>query len=149
MPLVIGLYASIFPMVAYAFFGPSRYLIVGPDTATCLLVGSALTALGVHDPGERATAASALALVAGVGFGLAALARLGFIAHRLSRPILVGYLTGVAATLLVSQIASFTGVHLKSERIIRTIVEIVQRSAEINVPSLVLGVGLFVALRRC
>ena len=148
VPLQVGLYASILPMVAYALFGPSRYLIVGPDTATCLLVASALTSLGMHDPEERAAAASALALIAGVGFGLAAVARLGFIANLLSRPILVGYLTGVAATLLVSQISSFTGVHLRSEGpIFRPIVEIIQRNAEIHGLTLLLGVGLFVVLR--
>lgn len=146
VPLQVGLYASIFPMVAYALFGPSRYLIVGPDTATCLLVGSALTALGLHGPEERAAAASALALIAGVGFGLAAVARLGFIANLLSQPILIGYLTGVAVTLLVSQISAFTGVHIRSEGLFRPIFEIARRSAEVHWLTLGLGAGLFVLL---
>lgn len=55
LPPVFGLYTSIFSMLAYALFGPSRYLIVGPDTATCLLVASALTALGLHYQDQEAT----------------------------------------------------------------------------------------------
>jgi MFS superfamily sulfate permease-like transporter len=78
-------------MVAYAFFGPSRYLVVGPDTATCLLVGSILTTLGCM-PWASAVRPPRPGLVAGVGFGIAAIGRLGFIASLLSRPILVGYL---------------------------------------------------------
>lgn len=147
VPPVVGLYASIFPMVAYAILGPSRYLIVGPDTATCLLVGSALAALGLPSPEERATAASALALAAGLGFALAALARLGFVASLLSRPILVGYLAGVALTLLVSQIPSFTGVKLEAEGLLRPILEIVRRSGEIHLPTLAIAVGFFSLLR--
>lgn len=147
VPPAVGLYASIFPMVAYAFFGPSRYLVVGPDTATCLLVGSILTTLGLHAVGERSAAAAGLALVAGVGFGIAAIGRLGFIASLLSRPILVGYLVGVALTLLVSQIPSFTGVDIQSRGLLRPIVEVFHRSGEVHLLTLALRVGLFVALR--
>lgn len=147
VPPVVGLYASIFPMVAYALFGPSRYLIVGPDTATCLLVGSSLAALGLASPEDRAVAASALALIAGVGFALAAVARLGFVASLLSRPILVGYLGGVALTLLVSQIGSFTGVSLKSHGLLREIAEIIRRAGDIHGLTLAIAAGFFVLLR--
>ena len=147
VPPVYGLYASIVPMLAYALLGPSRYLIVGPDTATCLLVAAALTSLGWHDPHQRIVAASALALIAGVGFGLASLARLGFIANLLSRPILVGYMGGVALTLLISQIRSFTGVRIEAPGLIRPIVELVHRSTEIHWLTAGLAVAFFVALQ--
>ena len=146
LPPVFGLYTSIFSTLAYALFGPSRYLIVGPDTATCLLVATALTALGLHDQDQRIAAASALALIAGVGFGLASLARLGFIANLLSRPILVGYMGGVALTLLISQIPSFTGVHVAAPGLIRPFVELAQRAGEIHGLTVVLAVGFFLAL---
>ena len=147
VPPVYGLYASIFPMLAYALFGPSRFMVVGPDTATCLLVASALTSLGWHDPAQRIVAASGLALIAGIGFGLASLARLGFIANLLSRPILVGYMGGVALTLLVSQISSFTGVPIEVQGLIRPIIEIVRRSAEIHWLTVALAVGFLVAMQ--
>jgi high affinity sulfate transporter 1 len=147
VPPVIGLYASLMPTAAYALFGPSRYLIVGPDTATCLLVASAVTTLGLRDPAQRATAAAALALVAGVGFAVAALLKLGFVANLLSRPILVGYLAGVALTLLVSQIGAFTGVDIQTYGLLRPIAEITRRASEINAPTLALAAGLFLALR--
>ena len=147
VPPVVGLYASIFPMVAYAFFGPSRYLVVGPDTATCLLVASILATLGLHGAADRAAGAAALALVAGVGFAIAAVARLGFVASLLSRPILVGYLFGVALTLLVSQIPSFTGVALQGRGLIGPIVEVLRRANEVHALTLVVGIGLFIALR--
>ena len=147
LPPVYGLYASIFPMLAYALFGPSRFLIVGPDTATCLVVASALTSLGWHDPAERMMAASGLALIAGVGFGLASLARLGIIANLLSRPILVGYMGGVALTLLISQISSFTGVSVEAPGLLRPIVELMRRSAEIHWLTVALAIGLFLAMQ--
>ena len=146
LPPVFGLYTSIFSTLAYALFGPSRYLIVGPDTATCLLVASALTALGLHDQDQRIVAASALALIAGVGFGLASLARLGFIANLLSRPILVGYMGGVALTLLVSQISGFTGVGIATSGLIRPFVELSQRAGEIHGLTVALAVGFSLAL---
>lgn len=146
VPPVYGLYASIFPMLAYALFGPARYLIVGPDTATCLLVASVLTSLGLQDPDQRMAAASALALIAGVAFGLGGLARLGFIARLLSRPILVGYMGGVALSLLISQISSFTGVKIDEPGLIRPIIDIVERSREIHWLTLALAIGFFVAL---
>lgn len=146
VPPVYGLYASIFPMLAYALFGPARYLIVGPDTATCLLVASALTSLGWQDPDQRIVAASALALIAGVAFGLAGVARLGFIAQLLSRPILVGYMAGVALTLLISQISSFTGVNIDAPGLVRPIIAVVQQVENIHVLTLMLAVGFFLAL---
>jgi high affinity sulfate transporter 1 len=147
VPPAVGLYASIFPMVAYAIFGPSRYLIVGPDTATCLLIASALATLGLTSAEDRAVAASALALAVGAGFALAALAKLGFVASLLSRPILVGYLGGVALTLLISQISNFTGVRLLSDGLLNPIVEIVRRGGEIHWLTLAIASGFFVLLR--
>jgi high affinity sulfate transporter 1 len=147
VPPVFGLYASMFSMVGYALFGPSRYLVVGPDTATCLLVASALTALGLQGADQRIAASSALALIAGVGFGLASAARLGFIASLLSRPILVGYMGGVALTLLISQIPNFTGVPIEAPGLIRPVIELVQRRQEIDWLTVALAVGCLLVLQ--
>jgi SulP family sulfate permease len=96
---VVGLYASIAPTLAYGLLGPSRYLIVGPDTATCMLVAATLADLGASGPEARAPVAAGLALLAGIGCLAASALRMGFIANLFSRPVLVGYMTGVAVVL--------------------------------------------------
>ena len=148
VPTEIGLYASIVPTLAYALFGPSsRYLIVGPDTATCLLLAATLTSLGVTAPEQRAEVAAGLTLLMGMGCLVGALLKLGFVANLVSRPVLVGYLAGVSLTLLVSQLPSLTHVDLQSPALFRPIIELVRRSAEIHWPTVTLGLGLLVMLR--
>jgi SulP family sulfate permease len=148
VPTEIGLYASILPTAAYALFGPSsRYLIVGPDTATCLLLGTAVTQLGVVALDERAPVVAGLTLLVGIACLIAALLRLGFISNLISRPVLVGYLAGVAITLVVSQLPSVTHVDVRSPGIVRPFVELIERAAEIHWPTLILAGGLFGLLR--
>lgn len=148
VPSEIGLYACIAPTLAYALFGPSsRYLIIGPDTATCLLLAAAVSQLGVVEPEARAGVAAGLTLMVGLGCLVAAALRLGFIANLVSRPVLVGYLAGVALTLFVSQLSSVTHVGLESPGLLRPFGELVRRSAEIHWPTLVFGLAMFVLLR--
>ena len=148
VPTEVGLYASILPTAAYALFGPSsRYLIVGPDTATCLLLGTAITQLGVVAIDARAPVAAGLSLLVGVGCLVVALLRLGFIANLISRPVLVSYLAGISITLLVSQLSSLTRVDLDSPGIVRPFIELIRRAAQIHWPTMVLAASLFVLLR--
>lgn len=148
VPPEIGLYASILPTLAYALFGPSsRYLIVGPDTATALLLGTTITGLGVVALDARAPAAAGLTLLVGLSCLVASKLRLGFIANLISRPVLVGYLAGVSLTLFVTQLSSITHVSLKSPGLLRPFIELVRKQAEIHWPSLALALGLFVLLR--
>src|SRR5438874_1330474 len=113
VPTEIGLYASVLPTAVYALFGPSsRYLIVGPDTATCMVLGTAVTQLGVVALDARAPVVAGLTLLVGIGCLAAAMLRFGFIANLISRPVLVGYLAGVSLTLLTSQLPSVTHVDL-------------------------------------
>src|SRR5690349_19409177 len=101
LPPQFGLYASIFPTLAYALFGPSsRFLVIGPDTSICLLLGSTVTALGVAGAAERAPVVAGLTLLVGLACLAGSLLRLGFVANLISRPVLVGYLAGVSLTLL-------------------------------------------------
>jgi SulP family sulfate permease len=148
VPPEFGLYASIFPTLAYALFGPSsRYLIVGPDTATCLLLGTTVTQLGVTALDARAPVAAGLTLVVGLACICASLIRFGFIANLISRPVLVGYLAGISVTLFVSQLPSITHVSLRSPGLLRPFIELFWKRAEIHWPSVALAVGLFVVLR--
>jgi high affinity sulfate transporter 1 len=148
VPPEIGLYASIFPTLAYALFGPSsRYLIVGPDTATALLLGTTITGLGVVALDARAPAVAGLTLLVGMACLIASKLRLGFIANLISRPVLVGYLAGVSLTLFVTQLSSITHVEVESPGLLRPFIELVRRHSEIHWPSVALALGLFILLR--
>jgi high affinity sulfate transporter 1 len=147
VPPVVGLYASIAPTLAYALLGPSRYLIVGPDTATCMLVAATLADLGLSGSDARASVAAGLALLVGVGCLAASALRMGFIANLFSRPVLVGYMMGVALLLLLGQASSWTGVPLRASGLIRPLVELIERRAEIHLPTLACAAGLFALIR--
>lgn len=108
---VHGLWAAVPALVVYAFLGTSSRVSVGPESASALLAGSAVAGLaGSASPGHRAAVATALALAVGVVALVAWAARLGFLADLLSRPVLVGYLAGVAVIMVVSQLPNLTGI---------------------------------------
>lgn len=147
LPPVTGLYATIFPLVAYALFGSSRQLVVGPDTAATTVLASALALLSVGTVDERVALAGAFAVFVGVLCLLANRLRLGFIADFLSHPILVGYLCGIALALFAGQIGRFTGMSIAAQGFIRPFAELARRTGEIHGPTLALAAGLFILLR--
>ncbi|WP_256659548.1 SulP family inorganic anion transporter [Pseudomonas sp. H9] len=103
VPAIYGLYATIVPLLAYALFGPSRILVLGPDSALAAIILAVVLPLSGGDPGRAIALASAMALVSGVVCIAAGLLRLGFITELLSKPIRHGYMNGIAFTVLVSQ----------------------------------------------
>jgi MFS superfamily sulfate permease-like transporter len=120
LPPAVGLYASILPLLAYAIFGSSRQLIVGPDAATLTVLAAALSPMLITgSEQQRAVAAAAFAIAVGIMCLLAGIFRLGFIANFLSRPILTGYLCGMSLTLLASQIGRLTSVQPQSSGFLR------------------------------
>jgi sulfate permease, SulP family len=148
LPPVVGLYASILPLIGYAIFGSSRQLIVGPDAATLTILAASLSqASTAGSEQERVIASAAFAVVVGVACLLSGALRLGFIANFLSRPILTGYLCGISLTLLVGQIGRLTTVPLQSKGLVRPLIELSGRLAQIHKPTLVVGVGMFALLR--
>jgi sulfate permease, SulP family len=147
LPPATGLYATIFPLVAYAFFGSSRQLIVGPDTAACTVLASSLIQLGADTTDQRVALATSFAVLVGVLCLLAARLRLGFIANFLSRPILVGYLCGIALALFAGQIERFTGITIAARGFLRPFIELAPRIGEAHGPTLALAIGLFLLLR--
>src|SRR6185436_18976580 len=110
MPPETGFYAVLFALPVYAIVGSSRHLGIGPEPGTAILAATGVGALAGGDPERYATLMAALALVVGAVCLIAAIARLGFLADLLSKPVLVGYITGVGLTLLSSQFQKFTGV---------------------------------------
>src|SRR5215471_6538261 len=101
---VVGLYASILPLVAYAIVGSSRQLIVGPDAATCAIVAATLTPLAADDPSRYLDLSITLSIVVGLLCLVGGALRLGALADFLSRPVLVGFLNGMALTIISGQL---------------------------------------------
>src|SRR5437762_13392961 len=105
----VGLYSSILPLVAYAIFGTSRQLIIGPDASTCALVAAAVAPLASGDQKLYESLSVTLALLAGVLCIGASFLRLGALADFLSKPILVGFLNGIALSIILGQIGKIFG----------------------------------------
>jgi SulP family sulfate permease len=113
LPPVVGLWAMLPALIAYAVLGTSRLLSTGPESTTALMTAAVVGPLAAGDPGRYAALAAALAVVVGVLCLLCRLLRLGFVADLLSRPILVGYLAGVAAIMIVGQLGKLTGIRVE------------------------------------
>ncbi|MBW8872822.1 MAG: sodium-independent anion transporter, partial [Leifsonia sp.] len=114
LPATAGLYALILPAVLYALTVSSRQVVASPDAAAAALVAASLGGLAVAGHSDYITLALAQALIVGGMFVLAAFFRLGFLADFLSKPILVGFVGGLALDILVSQVAKMLGVHIDS-----------------------------------
>jgi len=139
VPAVYGIYAAIVPLVAYALFGSSRQLIIGPDAATCLMVAASIGPLAGGDPQRYLELVVALTLATGLFYVLFGLCRFGFLANFLSHPILVGYLNGVALIILVGQIPKLFGYQSAGGDFWHKLLECIKQTDHINPPTLLLG----------
>jgi len=140
---VIGLYSTVLPMIAYALFGSSRQLIVGPDAATCAMLGATLMPLAAPGSEQYQAYAMTLTLTTGVLCVVASRFRLGFLADFLSRPILVGLLNGVAITILVGQSGKVLGLSLQGRDTISQALSLVAQLHHTHWPTALLSVGTF------
>jgi high affinity sulfate transporter 1 len=153
VPGINGLYATIVPLLAYALFGPSRILVLGPDSSLAAVILTVVQPLSGGDPQRAVALAGMLAVVSGVVCVAAGLARLGFITELLSKPIRYGYMNGIALTVLLSQVPKLFGFSVKAEgplRQVRGIVEAVLAGST-NVVTLAIGAGalaLILLLKR-
>jgi SulP family sulfate permease len=151
MPAQIGLYAALIPLVVYPFFTTSPQVIVGPDIAICLLIANAVSPLAGNDGAHAAQLASILAVLSGVFLILGSRANLGKVADFLSKPVLVGYMTGAALILAGSQLGGFLGVPLKNNEFFPRLFEAAGNWRNTHLPTLMFGIAtlaLLVALRR-
>jgi high affinity sulfate transporter 1 len=142
----VGLYSSILPLVAYAVFGTSRQLIIGPDAATCALVAAAVAPLASGNAAVYASLSVTLALLAGFLCIAASFLRLGALADFLSKPILVGFLNGVALSILLGQLGKIFGFAMESGGIVPRLLEFLRKLNQTHWPTLAVGVGTFLVL---
>jgi high affinity sulfate transporter 1 len=142
----VGLYSSILPLVAYAIFGTSRQLIVGPDAATCALVAAAVAPLSSGDQDLYESLSITLALLAGLLCIGASFLRLGALADFLSQPILVGFLNGIALSIILGQIGKVFGYSITAGGIIPRLVEFIQKLELTHWPTLAVGLSTYLVL---
>ncbi|HHY57914.1 MAG TPA: STAS domain-containing protein [Chloroflexi bacterium] len=126
LPGIYGLYATIVPLLAYAIVGPSRILVLGPDSSLAPIIAATIVPLAAGDPVRAATLAAGMAIVAGLLCIVAGIARLGFITELLSKPIRYGYINGIALTVLVSQLPALFGFRVDGGNVVQRAVAFVQ-----------------------
>jgi MFS superfamily sulfate permease-like transporter len=141
VPGVYGLYATIIPLLAYALFGPSRILVLGPDSALAAPILAVVLSVSEGDPMRAVAAASLMALVAGLFCIVMGLLRLGFITELLSKPIRYGYMNGIALTVLVSQLPKLFAISIEDAGPLRELVQLGQAIYEGQTNWYSFGVG--------
>ena len=146
LPPITGLYTSVFCLLAYAVFGPSRVLVLGPDSSLGPMIAAVLVGvLGSHgDPARAVALASGLALLTGLLLTIAGVAKLGFLADLLSHPTQIGYLNGLALTIFVGQLPKLFGFSVDADGLLGDAAGFVRGvAAGRTVPAaLLIGVGV-------
>ena len=115
VPGINGLYATIVPLLAYAVFGPSRILVLGPDSSLAPVILGVVLPLSGGDPHRAVALAAMMAVVSGIVYIAAGATRLGFVTELLSKPIRYGYMNGIALTVLISQIPKLFGFSIEGD----------------------------------
>ena len=143
LPGIYGLYASIVPLLAYALFGPSRILVLGPDSSLVAVILAVVVPLSGGDPLRAVALAGMMALVSGTVCMLAGVARLGFVTELLSKPIRYGYMNGIALTVLISQLPKLFGFSIPGDGPLRRVWDFAQAvlDGRTNGTALMVGAG--------
>lgn len=114
LPAITGLYATVGPLLAYALFGPSRIMVLGPDSALTAMIGAAVLTKAAGDPSRAVALASILSIFTGLACVGAGLARAGLVTDLLSKPVRVGYMNGIGLTVLVTQLPKLFGFSVRA-----------------------------------
>lgn len=143
VPGIYGLYASIIPLLAYALFGPSRILVLGPDSSLAAVILAVVLPLSQGDPARAIALASLMALVSGLVCILGGVLRMGFITELLSKPIRYGYMNGIALTVLISQLPKLLGFSVDGDGVLHTATLTAQAiwQGETNPVAFMMGAG--------
>jgi SulP family sulfate permease len=151
VPPVQGLWSGVAAMMAYALFGPSRQLMVGPEAGTAMMVSAVLTGANLESPEQRVAGAALLAIMIGAALVTAGIVRLGAISDFLSRPILVGYINGIALVLIASQLPGVLGIRSDANDFFPRLADLASKVGSVHWPTLWLSasaLGFLLVCRR-
>lgn len=148
LPPVAGLYATVVPLLAYALFGPSRILVLGPDSSLAPIIAASVLPLAAGDPDRAVALAGLLAILMGLVLILGGFLRLGFVTDLLSKPIRLGYLNGIALVVLVGQLPKLLGFSTDADSLLGEIAAVARDVAdgEVNRTALVVGLASLAAI---
>jgi SulP family sulfate permease len=149
LPPITGLWAVLPALATYALLGTSRLLSVGPESTTALMTAAVVGPLAGGDPARYAGMAGALAVIVGLLCLLSRMARLGFVADLLSRPILVGYLAGVALIMMVGQLGKLTGAPVHGDTFFGQLVSFLTNVSAVQAATAVFGPWCWYSSSRC
>src|SRR4051794_19424351 len=151
LPPINGLYATVVCLLAYAAFGPSPRLVLGPDSSLGPMVAAAVLPLAAGSAERAVALAGTLALLVGLLCVAAGAARLGFVADLLSKPVRVGYLAGLAVTIVVGQLPKLLGIAIDADGFVQEVGALLASLGQTNTATLAAGVltlGVILGLRR-
>ncbi|MFN8473976.1 MAG: sulfate permease [Anaerolineae bacterium] len=142
LPAIYGLYATITSLVVYAIFGPSRILVLGPDSSLAAIIAATIVPLAAGNADQLVALAGLLALLSGGLCLVAGLARFGFVTDLLSKPVRIGYLNGIALTVLIGQLPKLLGFSVSGDSLIQEAVGLVQGIAAGQTNQITLFIGV-------
>ncbi|MDZ8189331.1 MAG: solute carrier family 26 protein [Nostoc sp. ChiSLP02] len=149
---IVGLWAILPPIIIYSLLGSSPRLSVGPESTTAVMTAAAIAPVVASNDSNYASLASLVALMVGVICIIGYIARLGFLADLLSKPILIGYMAGVAVIMIAGQLGKISGIQIEANTVFGQVGEFFSKLERIHQPTLILGVlvlaFLFIIQRR-
>jgi high affinity sulfate transporter 1 len=146
LPAATGLWVACAAIAAYAVFGSSRLLSVGPESTTALMTAAVIAPMAAGDGVRYATLAAVLAMLVGAVCLVGAAARLGLLANLLSRPVMVGYMTGIAIVMIASQLGKVTGAPVSGDRVVDLVRTFADGVDRVHWPTTTLAAGVLVLL---
>ena len=151
LPAIAGLYATVAALLAYALVGPSRILLLGPDSSLVPLVLAALAPFAALGAGANVEHAALLALLVGGLLLAAGVARMGFVADLLSMPVRVGFMTGIALIILLAQLPRLLGIEVPGQSVVERSGELLSaiRAGDTNLTTLAIGVACIATIVAC
>ena len=151
LPPIAGLYATLVPLIAYALFGPSRILVLGPDSSLAGIIAAVVLPLAAGDPARALALAGILSIFTGLICLLAGILKLGFITDLLSKPVRYGYVNGIALTVILGQLPKLFGFSIDATGLIPEAEAFVDgvRNGQTNQTALLIGIASLVIILGC